>query len=42
MESGQVSSWLQAFGAALARNDIRAAVNFFGEDSYWRDLVAFT
>src|SRR5467141_3551596 len=42
MESGQVSSWLQAFGAALARNDIRAAANFFGYDCYWRDLLAFT
>src|SRR5947208_855384 len=41
-ESGQVSSWLQAFGAALARNDIRAAANFFGYDCYWRDLLAFT
>ncbi len=40
--SGQVSRWLEAFGAALARNDIRAAANFFGEDSYWRDLLAFT
>src|SRR6266480_7080609 len=42
MESAQVSRWLEAFGAALARNDIRAAVNFFDEDSYWRDLLAFT
>src|SRR5439155_88989 len=41
-ESGQVSSWLQAFGAALARNDIRAVANFFGYDCYWRDLLAFT
>src|SRR2546426_9894399 len=41
-ESGQISSWLQAFGAALARNDIRAVANFFGYDCYWRDLLAFT
>src|SRR5882762_8569010 len=41
-ESGQVSHWLQGFGAALARNDIRAAANFFGYDCYWRDLLAFT
>src|SRR5438552_16350080 len=41
-ESGQVSSWLQAFGAALARNDIRAVANFFGYDCYWRDLLACT
>src|SRR5437867_13324768 len=42
METGQVSSWLQAFGAALARNDIRAVVTFCGYDCYWRDLLAFT
>src|ERR1700694_2730555 len=42
MEPGPVSRWLETFGAALARNDINAAANFFDKDSYWRDLVAFT
>src|SRR5207247_11390729 len=42
METGQVSSWLQAFGAALALTGIRAVVNFFGYDCYCRDLLAFT
>src|SRR5436853_3416207 len=42
MESPQVSRWLEGFGAALARNDIRAAADFFDQDSYWRDLLAFT
>ncbi len=37
-----VSRWLQAFGAALARNDIDAAARLFEADGYWRDLVAFT
>src|SRR5713101_3646387 len=42
METGQVPGWLEAFGAALARNDIRAVLNFFDQDCYWRDLLAFT
>ena len=34
--------WLGAFEAALARNDIEAAVAMFEPDAFWRDLVAFT
>ena len=37
-----VSGWLSTFGAALSRNDIVAAVEMFGDDCYWRDLVTFT
>ncbi len=36
------SLWLADFAAALAREDVDAAVALFGADSYWRDLVAFT
>ncbi|MGJ7557350.1 NAD(P)-binding domain-containing protein [Variovorax sp. RB3P1] len=36
------AQWLADFAAALARNDIDAAVALFEPDSYWRDLVAFT
>jgi ketosteroid isomerase-like protein len=35
----QVSEWLSDFATALDRADFAAAVNMFGEDSYWRDLV---
>ncbi|HLV80922.1 MAG TPA: NAD(P)/FAD-dependent oxidoreductase, partial [Chthonomonadaceae bacterium] len=38
----QVSDWLAALGAALARGDAEEAADLFGADSYWRDLVAFT
>ena len=38
----QADHWLADFGAALARQDIPAAVAFFHEDSYWRDLLSFT
>ncbi len=38
----QASTWLDSFGAALARRDIDAALALFGDDCYWRDLVAFT
>jgi putative flavoprotein involved in K+ transport len=38
----RVSDWLSAFGAALERRDIEAASALFAEESYWRDLVAFT
>src|SRR5271169_3611236 len=38
----QVSEWLSNFGTALDRADFDAAVNMFGEDSYWRDLVSLT
>ncbi len=38
----RASDWLAKFGAALEKGDERAAAALFGEDSYWRDLVAFT
>jgi putative flavoprotein involved in K+ transport len=38
----ETATWLEAFADALARNDAEAAANCFHEDSYWRDLVAFT
>lgn len=37
-----VSSWLEAFDAALRDKDIEAATALFGEECYWRDLIAFT
>ncbi len=37
-----VSDWLSALEEALVRTDVAAAVALFGEESYWRDLVAFT
>jgi putative flavoprotein involved in K+ transport len=37
-----VSTWLTEFDAALTAGDAAAAAALFGEDSYWRDLVAFT
>ena len=37
-----VQRWLEAFGKALARADLEAAAKLFGEECYWRDLVAFT
>ena len=36
------SAWLADFNSAMARQDIDAAVNLFGADAYWRDLVSFT
>ena len=36
------AQWLADFAAALARNDIDAAVSLFEHDGFWRDLVAFT
>ncbi len=37
-----MTGWLDAFGAALEAGDIDAAVELFGTESYWRDLVSFT
>ncbi len=34
--------WLESFAAALTRGDIAAAGELFLEESYWRDLLAFT
>jgi putative flavoprotein involved in K+ transport len=35
-------SWLAAFDKALAARDIAATAGLFGEECFWRDLVAFT
>ena len=40
--SQRVSAWFERFGAALQQQDIPQAVALFAQDSYWRDLVAFT
>ena len=37
-----VTRWLADFERALSARDIDAAAALFVEDSYWRDLVAFT
>ncbi len=37
-----VSAWLADLNACLSRSDSAAAAALFTEDSYWRDLVAFT
>jgi putative flavoprotein involved in K+ transport len=38
----QAQSWLAAFDKALAARDVEAAVVLFGDECFWRDLVAFT
>ncbi len=38
----QAEAWLAEFDSALRSRDIRAAAALFGEECYWRDLVAFT
>ena len=38
----EVEQWLSRFDEALTRGDSAAAAELFGQDSYWRDLVAFT
>jgi len=37
-----VTTWLGQFGEALAANDPARAAALFTEDSFWRDLIAFT
>jgi putative flavoprotein involved in K+ transport len=37
-----VTTWLSAFGDALAAGDTAAAAGLFLPDCYWRDLIAFT
>jgi putative flavoprotein involved in K+ transport len=34
--------WLADFNSALEKQDVDAVMALFGDDSYWRDLVAFT
>jgi putative flavoprotein involved in K+ transport len=38
----EVQRWLEAFSAALALRELGAIPKLFHEESYWRDLVAFT
>ena len=38
----RLSKWLAVFGEALKRGDVESAAGMFAEESYWRDLVAFT
>jgi len=40
--AAEVDQWLESFDAALAQEDAAAAAELFLDDSYWRDLVAFT
>jgi putative flavoprotein involved in K+ transport len=37
-----VTAWLSGFEAALSAGDIDAAAAMFGENSFWRDLIAFS
>ena len=37
-----VEQWIRAFDEALVAGDSAAAAELFADDSYWRDLVAFT
>ena len=37
-----VSSWLQKFSKCLARGDLDGAAKLFGDECYWRDLLAFS
>ena len=36
------SDWLDAFSSALASGEIERASSLFGDECFWRDLVAFT
>ncbi len=38
----RISRWLKSFEDTLARGDGAAASAMFAQDSYWRDLIAFT
>jgi len=40
--SVEVDQWLSRFDEALSAGDAAAAADLFLDDSYWRDLVAFT
>ncbi len=37
-----VDDWLQQFDSALKEGDTEAAAALFGDECFWRDLVAFT
>jgi putative flavoprotein involved in K+ transport len=38
----EIADWLQTFSTSLARGDISATTALFHDESYWRDLIAFT
>ncbi|MBM3772681.1 MAG: NAD(P)/FAD-dependent oxidoreductase [Acidimicrobiia bacterium] len=38
----EITDWLDTFSASLARGDVAATMALFHEESYWRDLIAFT
>jgi putative flavoprotein involved in K+ transport len=38
----EVEQWLERFSAALEQGDAAGAAELFADESYWRDLVAFT
>jgi putative flavoprotein involved in K+ transport len=38
----EVQQWLSRFDEALTAGDTQAAAGLFLDDSYWRDLIAFT
>jgi len=40
--AAEVSAWLEEFSAALTAQDPVAAAALFGEECWWRDLIAFT
>lgn len=40
--AAETDEWLSRFDQALERGDSAAAAELFGEESFWRDLVAFT
>ncbi|WP_043517181.1 nuclear transport factor 2 family protein, partial [Halomonas sp. BC04] len=37
-----VQQWLSGFEEALTQRDIEQVITLFGDECYWRDLVAFT
>ncbi|MFM8747443.1 MAG: NAD(P)/FAD-dependent oxidoreductase [Aestuariivirga sp.] len=41
-DSLEAAAWLATLEAALSRQDATAAARLFGEECYWRDLVALT
>ena len=40
--ANSASEWLEAFSSALASGEIERASSLFGDECFWRDLVAFT
>ena len=38
----EAADWLDAFARALSSGDVAAATSLFGDECYWRDLIAFS